>query len=248
MLMTMKTQVEAMRALSLHTAWCMDLTARHPDAGVRERHQKQVNLLTPIIKGWNGETAQEVTSLNIQIHGGMGFIEETGAAQLYRDARIISIYEGTTGIQANDLLWRKLMADRGTSFELLLGQINETLERAEAVPGEDFESLGSSLRMAVDTLNDSISSLLAAPRENQDQLSAVAVPFLLQTGLTCGAWQMTQAALVARSRIQAGETGKLFWNKIRSARFYGEHILPRALSHHYTVKNGKKSLQPAELF
>src|SRR5207245_1475579 len=156
MLLSMKAQTEAMRALAYVTAAALDNAHAHPDAEARKRHQAFVDLMIPIVKGWCTETAQEITSTGVQVHGGMGYIEETGAAQHYRDARIITIYEGTTGIQANDLIGRKTARDGGATARLVAAQIDKVAARLASHDGEALNAIGLRLAAATAALQNAI--------------------------------------------------------------------------------------------
>ena len=152
--MTMRANIEAARALGYVTAAALDRAHRHPDAGTRQRELAFAELMIPIVKGWSTEMAQRVTSLGVQVHGGMGFIEETGAAQYVRDARITTIYEGTTGIQANDLIGRKIARDGGRALTAAIGTMRAT-ERALAASGQgDLAAIGARLRLGIDALEE----------------------------------------------------------------------------------------------
>ena len=154
MLLHMKALIEASRALAYSTATSLDLAKRHPDATERTRHQARVDLLTPVVKAWSTDIGVEVASLGIQVHGGMGFIEETGAAQHYRDARITPIYEGTNGIQANDLVFRKLGRDQGHAARAFLDEVAETESALSGAAGDDLAALREQLRSGRQTLSE----------------------------------------------------------------------------------------------
>ncbi|SMF48514.1 acyl-CoA dehydrogenase [Pseudogulbenkiania subflava] len=241
MLLTMKSQTEAMRALAYVTAAYMDQAARHPDPAERARYQSRVELLTPVVKGWCTETAQEVTSLGVQVHGGMGFIEETGAAQHMRDARIITIYEGTTGIQANDLLGRKTLREQGKTLLALIEEMRTDTARVGALDGEAFRQLAAAQDVAIKELEGATRHLIEAATVDPRLAFAGAVPYLMLLGTVCGGWQMTRAAGAAQARIAAGETAAFYRAKIDTALFYAEHILPRAMTHAYVVQHGARS-------
>src|SRR5439155_4797695 len=154
MLMTMRAYTEAMRAVAYVTAAAMDNAERHPDDAARKRHQAFVELMIPIVKGWGTEIAQEVTYLGVQVHGGMGFIEETGAAQHYRDARITTIYEGTTAIQANDLIGRKTARDSGAIARTVVAEIGKTAFALAKEASADLKAIGSELASAAGALSE----------------------------------------------------------------------------------------------
>ena len=185
MLLTMKSQIEAMRALALYAAYQLDLGAAHPDAAQRAAAQARGDLLIPIVKGWSTETGIELTSLGVQIHGGMGFIEETGAAQPYRDVRITTIYEGTTGIQSNDLVGRKVGRDRGAALAALIADIRRDLDGI-AAQDVNVQAATGAARAAVASVEAATRTVLAAMAEDPARAFAVSVPYLKLCGLTLG--------------------------------------------------------------
>ncbi|WP_024302706.1 acyl-CoA dehydrogenase [Pseudogulbenkiania sp. MAI-1] len=241
MLMLMKSQTEAMRALAYVTAAYMDQAARHPDPAERARYQARAELLTPVVKGWCTETAQEVTSLGVQVHGGMGFIEETGAAQHLRDARITTIYEGTTGIQANDLLGRKTVREQGKTLLALIEEMRGDARRIGRIEGEGFGQLAADLEAAIAALEGCTQHLIASSAEAPELAFAGAVPYLMLLGTVCGGWQMVRAAEAAQSRIAAGEPAAFYQAKIATARFYADHVLPRVLTQAHVVRHGARA-------
>jgi 3-(methylthio)propanoyl-CoA dehydrogenase len=191
MLMRMKAQTEATRALAYVVAAATDRAEHHPDDAVRRSQQAFVDLMIPVVKGWSTETAVEVASTGVQVHGGMGFIEETGAAQYLRDARITTIYEGTTGIQANDLVGRKILRDGGAAALALAQEIRTV---ADALPADSV--MRETLTEAVLTYEKAVRWLLEANERDSKLAYAAAVPFLHLMGLLCGGWQMARAAMV----------------------------------------------------
>ena len=233
MLMLMRAGCEAMRALAYTTQACVDRASRHPDAAVAAASQARVDLMTPIVKGWLTEMANELTSLGVQIHGGMGFIEETGAAQHYRDARILAIYEGTNGIQALDLIGRKLVRDGGRSMAALLAEMTETRGELQGQSSPELQIIGERFGTALDHLHKGVEWVLE--RADDKQITdSVAFDLLMLAGYTCGGWQMARAALTAQRRLQQGggnDDEALYRDKLVSARFYAEHLLPRTSAH-----------------
>jgi alkylation response protein AidB-like acyl-CoA dehydrogenase len=226
MLMLMKSGTEAMRAFALVASAEVDRSRLATDPESAARHHARVELFTPIVKGWLTEMSQELTSYGIQIHGGMGYVEETGSAQYYRDARITTIYEGTTGIQANDLVGRKTLANEGAVLGDLLADIGRTAEALSA--GGDLAPLGSALRNAVDAAGRARLWLLDNAREDRSVAGAAGVNFLMLMGYVCGGWVMGQSALKAAARLEAGGGDESFLKaKLVTARFYCEHLLPR---------------------
>ena len=240
MLMTMKAKNEAMRALAYVVAKNLDLARYHPDAETRKRHQARVDLLIPVIKGWSSEIGIEVASLGVQIHGGMGFIEETGTCQHLRDSRITTIYEGTTGIQAADLAGRKLGMDKGASMRTLIAEIEETVDELVHGTGDDLAAIRAGLRDGLESLIEATDWMLSA--HAAEEVMAVSVDYLMLTGFVCGGWQMARAALVAQNKLSAGEDPVFYEAKLLTARFYTEHVLPKAGALCASIKNGGASI------
>ena len=229
MLMSMKSRVESMRALAYVVAAMFDQAHRASDEAARNAAHAGVDLLIPILKGWCTETGVEVASTGIQIHGGMGFIEETGAAQHLRDARITTIYEGTTGIQANDLIGRKVLRDGGRSMQALLSQIDAVCEQLEAGDDAQLHAIGARLREGSKSLADSVRWILATGMQDLNAVLAGAVPFLHLCGVVCGGWQMGRAALAAQRKLAAGDGDAAFYRaKVATARFFADQDLSRA--------------------
>ena len=242
MLLTMKSTTEAMRALGLYAAHQLDLGSGHPDNAKRAAAATRGDLLIPIVKGWSTENGVELASLGVQVHGGMGFIEETGAAQTLRDVRITTIYEGTTGIQANDLIGRKVGRDHGAAMGLLLAEIATDLE---AIKSADVCVAAAKAAAAegVQILRDATASLLASQQSDPKRGLAIAVPYLKTAGTVLGAWLMARSAAIAAREIAAGSKESEYYNaKLASARFYAEHVAPMALSYARIVKNGIDSV------
>jgi len=246
MLLTIRANVEAMRALALYAALSLDRARAEPDPTRRAAALARGELLIPIVKGWSTDQGAELASLAIQIHGGMGFIEETGVAQTLRDVRITSIYEGTTGIQANDLLGRKLARDRGASMTALLSDL---LRELNDLRGSDpaMRSGRNATIEALTVLRDATVALLwdfgAAPA----RAYAVAVPYLHLCGRVLGGALMARsAAIAARKLAEGSDDPKFFRAKLQSARFYAEYLLPQSLSLARTVKSGGASVVEAD--
>ncbi|MGE0385489.1 MAG: acyl-CoA dehydrogenase [Gammaproteobacteria bacterium] len=234
MLLSMRACVEAMRALAYVAAADVDRAARGADASARARAAARVALLTPIVKGWCTELAQEVVSLGVQIHGGMGFIEDTGAAQHLRDARITAIYEGTNGIQALDLVGRKIMGDGGRALMALLDEMNSTAAALEAHPLGALVPIRDGFARALRALTQASSWLREHFADDPHVVGSIAYDFMMLAGTVCGGWQMARAALaVADTPDGAFERGKL-----ATASFYATHILPRAGAHGRAVQSG----------
>jgi hypothetical protein len=244
MLMSMKAQIEAMRALAYMAAATLDKAKHHPDAGEKRRNQALVDLLIPIVKAWCTEQGVEIASTGVQIHGGMGFVEETGAAQYLRDARITTIYEGTTGIQANDLVGRKVGYEKGvTAFAVIAGM----RETAAALSSGDLKDIGQALANSIDALDDSTHWIVETFAKEPNAVFAVAVPYLKLFGTVGGGWMMARAAEVASRKRSAPDADTAFLDtKLATARFYCEHLLPQAAAYRQTVLRGAGSVLALE--
>jgi 3-(methylthio)propanoyl-CoA dehydrogenase len=243
MLMTMRANVEAMRAVAYVTGAAMDNANHHPDPAARKRHQAFVDFMIPIVKGCSTETAQQVASLGIQVHGGMGFIEETGAAQHYRDARIITIYEGTTGIQANDLIGRKTARDGGAVARVIAGEIEKTAVALSRHADANLKDIGARLAEAMAAARKAVDWVVPAYGTNTRAAHAGAVPYLELWGIVTGGWQMGRAALVAAQHLAKGTGDARFMTaKIQTARFYADCVLPRATGLARTITEGGDSV------
>lgn len=229
MLLTMRTQTEAMRAVAYVIAAARDFAVSHPDALVRRERQSFVDLMIPIFKGWASETGIEVTSTCIQVHGGLGYIEESGASQPLRDVRVAAIYEGTTSIQAHDLIERKLVRDGGTAMRALLSQMHLTLQQLLQVEGGALADIEGGLRQALEALQDASEWALAKYAQQPLVVLGGSVPFLRLCGVVVGGWQLARAGLVAHHQLEEGVGNPAFLRrKVLSARFYAGHVLPTA--------------------
>ena len=242
LLMGMKSRIEAMRALAYYTAGQMDRAQGHADAAEREKAMTTVELLTPIVKGWCTENAQGITSDGVQVHGGMGFIEETGAAQHQRDARITTIYEGTTAIQANDLLGRKLARDGGKAMRGLITAMTEDARALEQHPDAAIADLSAALLRSITAMSEASALLLerhsVAPRET----AAAAVPYLKLCGTVVGGWLMARAADAAATQLTRGAPDAAFLDAKRiTANHYALHVLPAASALRDVVVHGAAS-------
>lgn len=238
MLMTMKSLIEAMRVTACVTAAEIDIARHTDDDQAKVASLERSALLTPIVKGWMTEVAQELTSIGIQIHGGNGYVEETGVAQYSRDARILTIYEGTTGIQAIDLLGRKVMADSGKGMQRLLAEIGE-LDARLANSGAELESIRTAVATGRQRLEDATKWLLGKAQENPAIAFLAAFDYMMLAGTVIGAWQMARAADIAQAKLAGKEGDADFYKaKITTARFYAEQILPRSASHFEAVTSG----------
>jgi alkylation response protein AidB-like acyl-CoA dehydrogenase len=241
MLMTMKAQNEAMRTFNYTIAKHMDMAGHHPEPAVRQTNQARLELLIPVVKAWCSELSIEVTSLGVQIFGGMGFVEETGAAQHFRDARITTIYEGTTGIQAADLVGRKLVLDKGAAMANLIADMQAVEEQLGKAGGDDLAVIKTALGQGIEALNSATQWLLSTMAQDPSSVMAVSVNYLMLVGYVCGGWQMARAALIAQDKLAAGEEPDFYESKLVTARFYAEQILPKATALLYAVKAGGKS-------
>jgi hypothetical protein len=247
MLMTMKAQVEAMRALAGAACAALDIAHRHADRDQRLRHQAVFDLLTPVVKGWCTEQSIEIASLGVQVHGGMGFVEETGAAQHLRDARITTIYEGTTGIQANDLMGRKLASEKGLTAKALIDEMRNFGEELGRYSHPALSAMRRGLADGVRALSESTNWLLETYPSDPKAAAAGAVPYLKLWGVVAGGWQMARAALIAKTRLDGGAEDVDFYRaKIGTARFFAEHILPLAHSYNQAIVNGSTSVLALE--
>jgi 3-(methylthio)propanoyl-CoA dehydrogenase len=239
MLMDMKSRIEAMRSLAYFAAGQMDRAAGHPDADVRARSQSLVELLTPVVKGWCTENALGIASTGVQIHGGMGFVEETGAAQYLRDARITTIYEGTTGIQANDLIGRKLAREGGATMKLLLRMMASDAQRLTGHGDERLVEIGRALERGLQSLSDAVDWVLANAAARPAATAASAVPFLELAGTVIGGWLIARAAEAAAAQLGAGGSDADFLSaKVHTARHYAAHVLVAAPAQRDIVTHG----------
>ncbi len=239
MLLLMKSQIEAMRGAAYYTAALLDLKKYEKDAERQSIANARLGLLTPVIKGWLTEAAQEITSLGVQIQGGMGYVEETGAAQHMRDARILPIYEGTTGIQANDFVGRKILADEGRAIQLLLADMRSTVEALNE--DTSLHDLAQSLAPAVDGLAKSVDWLLLHAKDDPEVPGAASVSLLMLAGTVIGGWVMARSALAVAD--QSTTHGSDFREaKLATVNFYMQHVLPRWAGYAGAACAGKDSV------
>lgn len=228
MLMTMRSLVEGCRAMAITAAAAYDAAHAHPDEEVRKQNQAFYEFMVPLVKGYSTEMSLEVTSLGVQVHGGMGFIEETGAAQYYRDAKILTIYEGTTAIQANDLVGRKTARDGGQTAKAIAQQIARTeaeLAKRDSVQAKAVAKRLTAARVAFEQVVDFIAG---NTKGNPNAAFAGSVPYLMLAGNLVAGWQLARALLVAEAQLASGEGDAAFLNaKVTTARFYADHILSR---------------------
>ena len=247
MLLTMKSQIEALRAVAMYASFQLDLGARHPDAAIKAAAQTRGDLLIPVVKACSTEAGIELASLGVQIHGGMGFVEETGAAQPYRDVRITTIYEGTTAIQSNDFIGRKLARDRGAAMGSLVADMRSELATITPTGAADvtaavIESKAATLE-AIDALEFAVKSVLAASAQGPERALAVSVPALRLAGYVIGGWLLTKSAAIAARKLgESGADVDFLRGKLASARFYAGHILPQAHALARVVSAGAASV------
>lgn len=232
MLMTMRAYTEACRAMAYVAAAAYDAAHAHTDVEVRRQNQAFYEFMVPLVKGLSTEMSLEVASLGVQVHGGMGFIEETGAAQYLRDAKILTIYEGTTAIQANDLVGRKTARDGGATARAIAGQIEATVGELNERPGADAKAMARRLEAGRRALLDVVAFVVAGSgkdsKAHPNAVFAGSVPYLMLAGTVVAGWQMARALLVAEERLAAGEDADFMKAKITTARFYADHILVKA--------------------
>jgi alkylation response protein AidB-like acyl-CoA dehydrogenase len=237
MLMTMRAQIEAMRALGYYTAAGIDGALKHPDKETTRRTQDRVDLLIPIVKAWFTDLGNEIASIGVQVHGGMGFIEETGAAQHLRDARILPIYEGTNGIQARDLVGRKIAKDGGETMLALVADMRMLAAEMKATPGDDMAAIRSAVAAAADALEEATRWVAQSVKAELVAALAGSMPFLRLAGTALGGWLLAKSALAAQRKLAAGDGDPTFLQaKLATARFYAEVILPPALANVGPIK------------
>jgi len=243
MLMLMKAQTEAARAVAYEAAVALDRGRVAPDADNAAQARGRADLLTPVVKAWGTEIGCEVSSLGIQVHGGMGYVEETGAAQYYRDARIAPIYEGTNGIQAQDLVFRKVARDGGKSVQTYLTDLKALVETLRGLPGDDIARIRSGLHSGMELLVSATDWVLEHARTDVRAVAAGATPYLHLFGVIAGQAAMARgAAAVARALADGSSDSRFLEAKLITARFYTDHILPRANAHMDTLERGHLSI------
>ncbi|MDO8904785.1 acyl-CoA dehydrogenase [Hydrogenophaga sp.] len=228
MLMTMRAFTEGCRAMASVAAAAYDAAHHHPDADTRKQNAAFYEFLVPLVKGYSTEMSLEVTSLGVQVHGGMGFIEETGAAQYYRDAKILTIYEGTTAIQANDLVGRKTARDGGTGAKAIAAQIENTETELAQRDSADAKAVLKRLKAAREAFVDVVEFIAANTRSNPNAAFAGSVPYLMLAGNLMAGWQLARSLMVAEDLSAKGQDTAFMQAKITTARFYADHILSRA--------------------
>jgi 3-(methylthio)propanoyl-CoA dehydrogenase len=242
MLMTMRAYTEGCRAMALVGAAAYDAAHHHTDAATREQNQAFYEFLVPLIKGYSTEMSLEVTSLGVQVHGGMGFIEETGAAQHYRDAKILTIYEGTTAIQANDLVGRKTSRDGGRVAKAIAGQIEATEAALQKQGSEAARAMAKRLAAARRAFVDVVEFVVAQSKSDPNAVFAGSVSYLMLAANLVAGWQMGRALIAAEAKLAEGEDVDFMKAKIATARFYGDHILSKAPGLRDSIVEGAASI------
>jgi len=229
MLLTQRAMTEAMRALAYSEAMTMDL-AHYGEEDQRETQQRRIDLMIPVIKGWMTEVGVELTSLGVQVHGGMGYVEETGAAQFLRDVRITGIYEGTNGIQAADLVGRKLGRDGGSTMAAVLDELRGDATAMRDLGGR-LAMIGQRLLDAAALQTASTEAVLQMAANTPEAAQGAAFDYMMQTGFLFGGWQLARGAAVAAKKVADGSDNEFYARKVATAAFYAESILPRCESY-----------------
>ncbi len=242
MLMTMRALTEGCRAMASTAAAAYDAAHHHPDADVRKQNQAFYEFMVPLVKGYSTEMSLEVTDLGVQVHGGMGFIEETGAAQYYRDAKILTIYEGTTAIQANDLVGRKTARDGGQGAKAIAAQIERTEKDLLAACNDDAKVVAERLAAARQAFIDVVDFIAAQSKSDPNAAYAGSVPYLMLAGNLVAGWQLGRALLAAQSLAGKGTDEAFLKGKIATARFYADHILTRVPGLRDAIVHGAQSV------
>ena len=247
MLMTMRALTEGCRAMALVAAAAYDAAHAHPDADARKQNAAVYEYLVPLVKGYSTEMSIEVASLGVQVHGGMGFIEETGAAQHYRDARILTIYEGTTAIQANDLVGRKTARDGGQTALGVAARMAETETQLAKRDSVACRSMLKRLRAGREAFEQTVKFIAGQMKASPNAVFAGSVPYLMLGGNVVAGWQMARALMVAEDKLAAGEDAGFMNAKIATARFYAEHILAKAPGLRDSIVDGGDSVSALAL-
>ena len=242
MLMTMRACTEGCRAMSSVAAAAYDAAHHHPDADVRKQNAAFYEYMVPLVKGYSTEMSLEVTSLGVQVHGGMGFIEETGAAQYYRDAKILTIYEGTTAIQANDLVGRKTARDGGQTPKAIAVQIEATEAELLKKGSADAVAVAKRLKAAREAFVDVVNFVAGNTKASPNAVFAGSVPYLMLAGNLMAGWQLARALLVAQDELKAGVDAGFMKAKIITARFYADHLLSKAPGIRDSIVDGADSV------
>ena len=242
MLMTMRAYTEGCRAMATVAAAAYDASHHHPDADTRKDNLAFYEFLVPLVKGFSTEMSLEVTSLGVQVHGGMGFIEETGAAQYYRDSKILTIYEGTTAIQANDLIGRKTGRDGGQTAKGIAAQIANTEAELLKSGSANAKAMAARLKAAREAFLSVVDFVVAGAKASPNAVFAGSVPYLMLTGNLVAGWQMGRALLVAEAELAKGNDAVFMQSKITTARFYADHILTKVPGMRDSIVEGADSV------
>jgi alkylation response protein AidB-like acyl-CoA dehydrogenase len=242
MLMTMRAYTEGCRAMATVAAAAYDASHHHPDADTRKDNLAFYEFLVPLVKGFSTEMSLEVTSLGVQVHGGMGFIEETGAAQYYRDSKILTIYEGTTAIQANDLIGRKTGRDGGQTAKGIAAQIANTEADLLKSGSANAKAMAARLKAAREAFLNVVDFVVAGAKASPNAVFAGSVPYLMLTGNLVAGWQMARALLVAEAELAKGNDAVFMQSKITTARFYADHILTKVPGMRDSIVDGADSV------
>ena len=247
MLMTMRAYTEGCRAMASTAAAAYDASHHHPDAEVRKQNQVFYEFMVPLVKGFSTEMSLEVTSLGVQVHGGMGFIEETGAAQYYRDAKILTIYEGTTAIQANDLVGRKTSRDGGQTAKALAAQVAQTEAELAASDSVDAQVMAQRLKAAREAFIEVVDYVAGNSKAHPNDVFAGSVPYLMLAGNLMAGWQLGRAMLVALTPQAQAQDAAFMAAKVTTARFYADHILSKAPGIRDSILHGAASVNAMAL-
>ena len=243
MLMTMRAYTEGCRAMAITAAAAFDASHHHPDADVRKQNQAFYEYMVPLVKGYSTEMANEVASLGVQVHGGMGFIEETGAAQYLRDARILAIYEGTTAIQANDLVGRKTARDGGRTPKAIAAQIAKTEAELAKRDSAAARSMLKRLKAGREAFEQVVDFVAGNTKASPNAVFSGSVPYLMLAGNVVAGWQLARSLVVAEDQLAKGEGDAAFLQaKITTARFYAEHLLSKAPATRDAIIDGAESV------
>ncbi len=247
MLLTMRAYTEGCRAMALVAAAAYDASHHHADAEVRKQNQAFYEFMVPLIKGYSTEMSLDVASLGVQVHGGMGFIEETGAAQYLRDAKILTIYEGTTAIQANDLIGRKTLRDGGQTAKAIARQIEATEMQLASRDSAAAKAMRKHLAAARKAFVEVVDFVATRAKTSPNAVFAGSVPYLMLAGNLVAGWQMARALLAAEGKLGAGEDAGFMRAKITTARFYAEHLLSKAPGLRDSIVEGHAAVSEMEL-
>jgi len=243
MLMTMRAYTEGCRAMASVASAAFDAANHHPDADTRKQNNAFYEFLVPLVKGFSTEMSLEVTSLGVQVHGGMGFIEETGAAQYYRDAKILTIYEGTTAIQANDLVGRKTSRDGGKTAKAITAQVQQTVVALQDQGSPAAVAMAKRLEAGRQAFDDVIDFIVQSAASDPNAAYAGSVPYLMLAGNVLAGWQLARSFLIAQEALSQGADDSAFLHaKITTARFYADHILSKAPGVRDSIVEGAESV------